>query len=129
MARPSIGSTVKLFSIVLATKDVPQHVESRDATIIGFDPQPDEVTTLPKAHVAVLNPDKTLHLEGSAWSHAFDRIDSVPHADKDKFYYYELPKDETPELREFLLTNFKSETGDETPVACAIRLLGKKAKK
>lgn len=33
------------------------------------------------------------------------------------------PAVETAKLKTFLLSNFKSETGDETPVDCAIRLL------
>lgn len=32
-------------------------------------------------------------------------------------------------LKDFLMENYKNETGDETPIDCAIRLLGKKAKK
>ena len=36
------------------------------------------------------------------------------------------PNVEGEKLRAFLLANYKSETGNETPEACAIRLLGKK---
>jgi len=43
----------------------------------------------------------------------------------------ELSKAETElsKLKAFLMENFKNETGDETPVDCAIRLLGKTKKK
>lgn len=36
---------------------------------------------------------------------------------------------ENGKLKSFLMENFKNETGDETPVDCAIRLLGKQVKK
>lgn len=39
------------------------------------------------------------------------------------------PSPDADKLKTFLLTNFKSETGNETPEACAIRLLGKKKEK
>lgn len=35
---------------------------------------------------------------------------------------------EAKKLRDFLFANFKSETGNETPEACAIRLLSKRVK-
>jgi hypothetical protein len=36
---------------------------------------------------------------------------------------------ELNKLKAFLMENFRNETGDETPVDCAIRLLGKAKKK
>lgn len=38
------------------------------------------------------------------------------------------PSPDAKKLRDFLFANFKSETGNETPEACAIRLLSKRVK-
>lgn len=128
MNKPPNGSAVKYFHVIPQTKDHPAGIASYDAIVLGFESQAEDAKGLPAASLAFFNPDKSIHLSGAEWAHSFERVDSVPHADETRFSWYEVaqsPKDETSDLRDFLLSNFKSETGDETPVHCAIRLLAK----
>jgi hypothetical protein len=63
----------------------------------------------------------------------FGRAHAVAPWKEGAFIGWEIPKVAEPaavgeqaKLKEFLLENYKKETGDETPEACAIRLLTKK---
>jgi hypothetical protein len=84
--------------------------------------------------VAFIDPDMTHRLNDVNWSDALERVFHVPpKAEDDGHYFYtERPpvmSEDGKKLQAFLLSNFKSETGNETPVDCAIRLLGKTKKK
>lgn len=63
-----------------------------------------------------------------------ENAQSIPHADHadaqhERFWRtpapVTVPDPQAKKLHDFLMENFKKETGNETPVDCAIRLLGK----
>jgi hypothetical protein len=84
--------------------------------------------------VAFIDPALIHRVNDINWSDAFEKVfDVPPKGESDGHYFYTevgpvLSADDK-KLQAFLLSNFKSETGNETPVDCAIRLLGKTKKK
>lgn len=118
-----------------------EHVEllKYEVAAKGYASYPGIALTEPGAdgriQIMYLHPDRHKNLIGADWRDAVDRaLDVLPEgkqADGVAFYRtLEAPVPPSDKLREFLFANFKSETGNETPIDCAIRLLGKiKAKK
>lgn len=122
--KPELRTHVKIHRAEGSGKD--RKYVAHEALVIGVQ---DDLLTL-----AFINPDSLAQLGGVNWTDAFEQVFSVPHKDADSeghYYYTTEParSDEEKKLQAFLLTNFKSETGNETPVDCAIRLLGKAKKK
>lgn len=67
-------------------------------------------------------------LSGVDWADTLERTLDVPHKSdvvNQSFYWLECSSPEVAKLGNFLLAKYKKETGDETPVDCAIRLLTK----
>lgn len=133
-----VGDPVKFFryeTVDGKSAYVPYH-----AIVLGI--RPDK-----KINLVCLNPGDLQHLQSAEWYLCMARhFDIVPESEAGLGveFYRETPETkeakqpsekeakevaEVTELRTFLLTNFKNETGDETPVQCAIRLLGKTKKK
>lgn len=98
-----------------------------DALVIGVQ---GELLTL-----AFIDPALENRLGDVNYSDAFERVFHVPPKGESDGHYFYTPvlapqfDQEEKKLQSFLLSNFKSETGNETPVDCAIRLLGKAKKK
>lgn len=133
-----IGDAVKFFRY--ETADGKSDYVSYNAIVLGVRPDG-------KINLVCLNPGDLQHLQGAEWQLCMTRhFDILPEnsagAAVDFYREASEPKEvkqpsekeakelaEVVELRSFLLTNFKNETGDETPVQCAIRLLGKTKKK
>jgi hypothetical protein len=76
-------------------------------------------------------------IQGVDYADCLERALDVPHREdrvNQSFYWTEpevpkaAPDPQVAKLKAFLFENFKNETGDETPVDCAIRLLSKKKK-
>jgi len=132
MKAPAIRSYV-LYSRAEGTGAQRKYV-SHDALVIGYDRPHDhnpETDGMPMVTLAFVDPASQGQLGSVNWSDAFEQVFSVPHQDMQDgghHFYTIAPQFDVAErkLQAFLLKNFKSETGDETPVDCAIRLLTKK---
>lgn len=130
MSELKLGQHCKYFHYLPEAPGREAGFVEENATFLGLNPNDPT-----KATIAFLNPTKLHLLQGSDWSDAFTRKSDVPReADglesHHSWDYVEAPtdapvSDETAQLKEFLFANFKSETGDETPIQCAIRLLAK----
>jgi hypothetical protein len=109
---------------------IPAPTELRVDDALVLSAQPVEGETEPSLYL--LYHPGTEALIGEDWKHRLTVATDVPHADHDdavhqQYWFVEKAavNAEGQKLRDFLLANFKSETGDETPEACAIRLLAK----
>lgn len=134
---PAIGSAVKFHR---------NHPAGEfDAIVIGYEFSDEhglKEGDLPHVTLSYVEPKRVQALGGANRMDAFETVFTVPHKEVDDEgpNHYSLiavaspakPAKEDPgakKLQAFLLENFKSETGDETAIDCAIRLLSKTKKK
>jgi hypothetical protein len=105
-----------------------------EAAAKGYRSYPATLLTAPdgdgRVQLFFYHDDGKKHLGGADWSDALIRADNVGpekgHIDGVAFWSpLSSPSTDAKKLRDFLMANFKNETGNETPEDCAIRLLGK----
>lgn len=119
-----VGSGVRL------QVPVPTELETVDALVLNRY----SLAEGEEPHVTLIY-ENGVAMAGADWQSCVSVAHDVPHqshpdAEGEQFWFVPDSGAETKKLGAFLLANFKSETGDETPEACAIRLLTKmKAKK